>query len=332
MSTFITQNAPLLTTTKYPCYFHGLAKLPHNDAKHHSTSTASAAAARQYHLTIFNDENAIRTASDFRALDRSSRRSDVNFNVQFPRKRLKKMTLTDDPRTQTKTTKLMNEFFRCCHDYAKDEVWWQSFLCPTTAISNSTESIQSSQRRQQARSWNQYFTQEKEARLLMEVALEVIDERVTILMEPAAGNGSIAKLFPSSFQSITVDIDVELCTTFGWIHGDFLTLKQCDLGLQKVSSSSVCVITNPPFVKFLAGAERDADLAANFIRQSMMMANTMVCLCPERFRTQHVEVRKTMANVDSWVVGSTMKARFDLGIEHFKQITQPSIIVVFQRC
>lgn len=340
-----------------------------------------------YHLTL-NNINTTRTASDFRTLDRASRRDKtIELQSTFPTTKFFKMNSNDDPRSHTKTIAITNTFLQSCHNNASHQPWWASFLTPATSelssssssssISSSsinsssssssfssTTTIHSSSKKQQARKWNQYFTREKEAQQLITTALEIIDDKkVKILLEPAAGTGSLVKLFPKSFAHLTIDIDPELCTLYGWKCADFLTLCKKDLGLVKVKKSAVCVITNPPYVlhgrdvqKEVNGSEtsknigmhvhenqskkdmihngvdtseRDGNLIFQFIQKSLLMADTCVCLCPVRFTKQHSNIN--IAGIDSYIVGDVLNSKFDLGIDKYKSITQPTVIVVYTR-
>ena len=355
-----------------------------------------------YHLTL-NNINTTRTASDFRTLDRASRRDKtIELQSTFPTTKFFKMNSNDDPRSHTKTIAITNTFLQSCHNNASHQPWWASFLTPATSelssssssssilsssinssssssSFSSTTTIHSSSKKQQARKWNQYFTREKEAQQLITTALEIIDDKkVKILLEPAAGTGSLVKLFPKSFAHLTIDIDPELCTLYGWKCADFLTLTKKDLGLVKVKKSAVCVITNPPYVlhgrdvqKEVNGSEtskdigmhvhenqskkdmihngvdtsgsttsqninntsqekeRDGNLIFQFIQKSLLMADTCVCLCPVRFTKQHTNIN--IAGIDSYIVGDVLNSKFDLGIDKYKSITQPTVIVVYTR-
>ena len=163
--------------------------------------------------------------------------------------------------------------------------------------------------------------------MLINAALELIDDQVVVLMEPCAGNGSLQQLFPSSYKTVAIDIDPDLCYTHGWICGDFLTLEHHDLDLVDVPPRAICVVANPPFVEHRK-SERQC-LASQFVRKSLAFADTCVMLLPSRFAKTHCTVAPD--GVESFVVGNVMHSRFYLGKDHFKEITQPTIIVVFRR-
>ena len=59
------------------------------------------------------------------------------------------------------------------------------------------------------------------------------------------------------------------------------------------------------------------------------MADTCVCLCPVRFTKQHTNIN--IAGIDSYIVGDVLNSKFDLGIDKYKSITQPTVIVVYTR-
>ena len=163
--------------------------------------------------------------------------------------------------------------------------------------------------------------------MLINAALKFIDDQVVVFMEPCAGTGSVQKLLPVAYKIVAIDIDPSLCHTHGWFCGDFLTLEHHDLDLVDVPPRAICVVTNPPFVQHCK-TERTC-LASQFIHKSLTFADTAVMLLPERFAKTHRNVAPY--GFESFVVGNVMPSRFDLGKDHFKVITQPTIIVVFRR-
>ena len=324
----------------------------------------------QYYVQFPTKGNSLRTGREFQALDRSCRQyirtlTFDNTTPFFPRRRFNKMSLTDaEPRTHVKTIALTNRFLDWCNNNAKNEPWWLLFFNEKSTVhhSTTTDTLLALGKRQQAKRWNQYFTQTREAQLLMKATLALIKNKpVTVLMEPAAGNGSLCHLFPSYYQCVSIDIDPELCALYGWKCANFLTQTRTDLALQNVPTSAVCVVTNPPFVlhgqgdngdntgsseigkvgedgeKSAAAAaagkraadERDGGLAAQFVHHALTFADTVCMILPARFAQQHACIAPD--SVDSWLVGNTMPSQFDLGQDHYKVITQPTVICIFCR-
>lgn len=260
----------------------------------------------------------------------------------FPLRRFRKMSPRDDPRQHTKIIALVNVFLEHCSKHARDKTWWQVF-CEGDGGDGDCHGGDI-ERRQQARAWNQYFTSAAEARTLMNVALEIMAEKKwkpAVWLEPAAGAGDICSLFPTNddeSRSVCVDIDPALCSEHGWLNRDFLGLSREDIfgkGPASPAMADVIVVTNPPFVAH-AESLRDGGLAHAFVRHSLMMGDVVLMLLPERFarreereaaiRGCHEEER-----VVSRVHGEVRRARFDLGAERFKRITQPCVVVSFLR-
>lgn len=292
--------------------------------------------------------------SDFIALARAVRRQGRNLleaAPRFPLRRFKKMSPFDDLRTHTKTISLVNNFLEFCHQHAPNAVWWQAFLhahdddlhkhnsCGDEDL--QAAQIGAGQRQLQARMWNQYFTPSEDARAVVGVAEQILHRRkVKFWIEPAAGAGDICRLFPENgSKRICIDIDPALCAEHGWLNGNFLELSQMEIfGKRHIETKDAVVCTNPPFVAYNenkgASCRRDGKLAHEFIRHSLDFADVCVFLLPERFAREEERLRAihdARGHIVSTVHGEVRRIRFNLGTEHFKTITQPAIIVSFER-
>ena len=72
----------------------------------------------------------------------------------------------------------------------------------------------------------------------------------------------------------------------------------------------------------------------SFVAHALTLADHVVMLLPERFtriEQRNAAIKHCKGTVQHWLVGTVRPAKFDLGAAKLKEITQPSIIVVFQR-
>lgn len=182
---------------------------------------------------------------------------------------------------------------------------------------------------QRARELNQYFTNEKSARALVDLALAHLplradsDQRTRLhdwaFVEPSAGDGALFRHFPEEIGfRVGVDLDATLARDHGWVCGDFLTLSREDLGLGDVPRERTVAVVNPPFAD-----DNGRDLPLRFLERALNLAETVAIGFPARLGA------RVPPYLLSAMVFSSEPARVPYSFCG-RRVLQPSVFKVFR--